>query len=227
MGRLERGHIVENVDRRSSERTDRSHFERCILSQRRKYARQPPRQHRLSRTRRAAHQQMMPAGSRHDQSLNRLLLTDDVGEIEDLWPCLLRDGGRYRLDVGYHDVGAVPHRHLGQCRCSAHLNPRHEPRLRRVRVRDDHPLESRPCRCKHCGQHAGHRAHPPIEPQLTDVHSPGKGRSVQHTPVATAEIAIPRSKPLPCLGRLAGERFTVSRSLVNSSCAFVTALCTR
>ena len=61
------------------------------------------------------------------------------------------------------------------------------------------------------GQDAGNGPQPPVEPELAQVDRRRDGGGIHRPSVASEAIAIATSKPEPCLGRLAGDRLTVSR----------------
>ena len=131
---------------------------------------QPGRQHRLARSGRPEHQEVVPARGGDDERLDPLRVPDDLAQVEagDVLALHRRTG--YRVDVDGLELGAVPDRERPEARHGDHLDAVDEARLRLARAGDDDSGPARTHRRADGGQHAGHRTQTAVEAQLAEEH---------------------------------------------------------
>jgi hypothetical protein len=173
MRALEWGPGEQTVHRPARERGERGDDE-CLLGvEIGQKPRQAFGQHGLAGTRRAEHHQVMPAGRRHHQRLDRVGVAHDVCQIADG----LGRGRRRELPDRFHrvrfEIGPVADQRIPQRHHRHDLDVGHEHRLVFVAARHDEAPEARGTGGDHGREETLHRPHPAIETQLPQMHHGG------------------------------------------------------
>lgn len=174
---------------------------------------EPACQHRLPRTRRTTQQQMVPARRGDRQGVRRRPAGDVARSSSSASVAPVAEAAR--LELTLLDVRRA--QRLAERDRTVHVDARHQARLGKVRDRHDHTLEPGSCRGEHGRQYAGDPAAACHPVRLADVHGRSDRAMSSTPPAARAATAMPTSNPGPCLGRLAGDRLTVSRLRGRSS----------
>ena len=149
-------------------------FERLFARKRRQDRRQTPCEHRLARTRRTDHDDVVPSRRRDLQRAFHMHLAPHVGEI-------LRIVRRRRIErfvVGRHGrrnlrLAVQVSDDLAQGRGADHLDAVDNRGLRRVFHRQHHPPQPLRTRPDRNGKHAPHGFERAVERQFADEHRPG------------------------------------------------------
>ena len=149
-------------------------FERLFARKRRQDRRQTPCEHRLARTRRTDHDDVVPSRRGDLQRTFHMRLAPHVGEI-------LRIVRRRRIErfvVGRHGrrnlrLAVQVSDDLAQGRGADHLDAVDNRGLRRVFRRQHHPPQPLRTRPDRNGKHAPHGFERAVERQFADEHRPG------------------------------------------------------
>ena len=177
--RFERCDAAETRDRQPRERAQRRRLHRRVVVEVGKDAGKPPREHRLARTGRPAHEQMVPARGRDDEGIDRVALADDVFEVgRRLIARFTARRERHGIDLDVLDVEPVAAHDVAKRRGAEHLDARHEPRLGGVRVRHDDAPHPRAGRGGDGGQHTGHGPQATVETQFAHMRGLQQRRGI-------------------------------------------------
>lgn len=147
-------------------RPDRGQLQRLVGAQLGQQADQPLGQHRLAGAGRPDQHQVVPAGRRDLQSQPAVVLPDHVQQIRGP---LGRRGHRVSRP-GQPQVAGQPAQHLVQAGRPEHRQLLDQRGLGQGERRDHHPPRPGPAGGEQAGQHAAHRAQPPVQGQLADQH---------------------------------------------------------
>ena len=140
----------------------------------RQYSGKSLRHHGLDRSRWSEQKQMVPAGSRRDEGVDRIGLTEHVGEIE--WLCRSPVALCCRLEEKWlhrhgGDLGAGVNRGLAQRGNSHHAYALDEGRFIHVCRGHQHASRTGVTRGERGGQNAGRGPQPPVEREFAQQHS--------------------------------------------------------
>ena len=145
------------------DRVDARDLERALGVERRQDAREPPREHRLPRSRRPAEQQVVRARGSDLECTARALVPAHVGEVgrRD------RSHDRRRLELVRLLLAAQIGDRVGEMAERQRLDARERRLCRRVR-RAEQPLDPHPARSFGDGENAADPPQPAVERDLTD-----------------------------------------------------------